>query len=138
MPEDSHNGILVVDDEDVIRQLFQMILSDELYPERVDTACNGAEAVERFRQHRYDVLLLDLFMPVMDGVEAFERIQQLCAENAWIMPHVVFCTGFAPPASICRAIEHGDFHTLLMKPVTNDMLLSTVRGYLDRSRSNGA
>ena len=89
--------IMIVDDEDTIRRLFEVILTSELENVGIDVACNGAEAVDCFSREHHDVILMDLHMPVLDGKAAFTQIEKLCKEHDWDQPAVVFCTGFAPP-----------------------------------------
>jgi len=119
--------ILLVDDEEMIRSLFRMILSSALPDVTIDTACNGAEAVEAFNALHHALLVMDLNMPVMDGREAFAKIQQACSEKGWEMPPVIFCTGFAPPESVRKTVAQGDRHMLLSKPVTEEALLKAIK-----------
>jgi CheY-like chemotaxis protein/HPt (histidine-containing phosphotransfer) domain-containing protein len=72
MPMDTAR-ILVVDDNDLARDLTAAILAPAGY--EVGTAANGAEAVEAVRRDRYDLVLLDLNMPVMDGLAASRAIR---------------------------------------------------------------
>jgi len=125
--------VLVVDDEQVIRKLFEMVLSWELPDTRIEVASNGQEALQAFQCGHHAVLLMDLHMPVMDGQHAFHEIEKSCQDQNWEMPHVVFCTGFAPPASLRRIVAPGSIHKLLCKPVSNECLVETVRGSLDRT-----
>jgi two-component system, response regulator YesN len=119
--------VLIVDDEKIIRRLFEMILSWELPGCTIETANNGAEALDVFTTGHHGVLLMDLHMPVMDGQQAFHQIQQTCLNLNWEMPAVVFCTGFAPPASLKAALTHDSLHCLLSKPVSNDVLVEAVK-----------
>jgi len=119
--------ILIVDDEDTILQLFVMILSSALPDHAFDLARNGREAVQAFGERHHAVLLMDLFMPVMDGQEAFFAVRTLCRERRWDMPSVVFCTGFAPPQSLESVLQTTPEHCLLRKPVSGEMLIETVR-----------
>ena len=66
-------SILVADDDTLNQRLMQMILEREGY--LVTIASNGAEAVEMARTHEYDVILMDLQMPVLDGVNASRQIR---------------------------------------------------------------
>ena len=66
--------VVVADDSAFLRKSITDILSEEKSVTIVDTAVNGIEAVEKVNQHRPDVLVLDLIMPEMDGLEAFKRI----------------------------------------------------------------
>ena len=82
--------VLIVDDEKGIRDVFLAVVSYGLPDCRVDLAVNGAEAVENFRTAHQDVLVMDLNMPVMNGLDAFAEIRKICDEEKWAMPAVVF------------------------------------------------
>ena len=122
--------ILIVDDEVSIVKLFKMLLEFDLPGRRVDTASNGAEAVEKFASGHHRVLVMDLHMPVMDGLHAFLNIEAACRERQWEMPAVVFCTGYAPPDPVLKAISGESVHCLLQKPVTSQTLVETVASRL--------
>lgn len=119
--------ILVVDDEEMIRQLFEMILSSAIPDAQIDTASNGVEAVKLFTEKHHALLVMDLNMPEMDGREAFENINAICDQNGWPMPPVIFCSGFSPPDSIKSVVGQGAIHCLLPKPVTEEQLLEEIK-----------
>lgn len=123
--------ILVVDDEPSIVNLFKLILENYIQGVPVDKASNGAEALEMFSTRRYDVIVMDLHMPVMDGQTAFLEIESICAKRGWRMPSVVFCTGYAPHDAVKKAISEGDRHTLLNKPVRSEILVKAVQTRLE-------
>jgi len=121
-----HGGrVLIVDDEPIV-DLFRTILASTVAGMEIDVAADGAQAVERFRAKRHGVLLMDLHMPVMDGLSAFRRIEKLCGEGKWRMPAVVFCTGFAPPDMLRQVLDGDSRHGFLSKPVTADQLVEAV------------
>ncbi len=64
--------ILVVEDEQHQRELYSMELQDEGY--EVDQAANGKEAVDKVKSNKYDLVILDIRMPEMDGIEALGKI----------------------------------------------------------------
>lgn len=118
--------VLIVDDEKGIRDVFLAVVSYGLPDCRVDLAVNGAEAVENFRTAHQDVLVMDLNMPVMNGLDAFAEIRKICDEEKWAMPAVVFCTGFDPPNALNAILQSDGRHRLLRKPVTNELLIQTI------------
>jgi DNA-binding NarL/FixJ family response regulator len=68
--------VLVVDDSEVVRRGIGQILQSESDIEIICEAADGADAVRKAREHRPDVVLLDITMPVMNGFEAARRIKQ--------------------------------------------------------------
>jgi PAS domain S-box-containing protein len=119
--------ILIVDDEQMIRKLFGMIVLSEFRDVIIEQAANGREAVDAFQQGCHELIIMDLQMPVADGREAFVEIGRLCQKNSWPLPPVIFCTGFSPPESLNAIISDGSVHCLLRKPVKADALLHAVR-----------
>lgn len=119
--------ILIVDDEQMIRKLFGMIIMSEFRDVVVDHAANGREAIEAFLEGRHELIIMDLQMPITDGREAFFEIVRHCKTKEWPVPPVIFCTGFSPPESLNAIINNGSAHCLLRKPVKADTLLDAVR-----------
>lgn len=122
-----HKRVLVVDDEADIRKLFKTILVYSLPGVEIDVASNGLEAVKGFETGHHGVILMDLHMPEMDGLQAFVTIQQMCGEKNWEMPAVVFCTGFTPPATVHQVVGDGGYHCLLHKPVNSLQIAGAVK-----------
>jgi CheY-like chemotaxis protein len=119
--------LLLVDDEESIRLLFQMILSENLPDVDIDLASNGLEAMQLFEDRHHGILLIDLHMPLMDGRAVFDSVQTLCRSRYWQMPSFVFCTGFTPPDTILDEIEIDELHCLLPKPISGPQLVDAVR-----------
>ncbi|MGQ9663563.1 MAG: response regulator [Kiritimatiellia bacterium] len=119
--------VLVVDDENLILRLYSSILEPELPHCEIDSAKNGVEALELFKRHWHSVLVLDLHMPVLDGLRTFNAIEEICRERQRAMPAVIFCTGFAPPGGVRAIIARDRRHCLLTKPVENDVLVAAVK-----------
>lgn len=122
--------VLIVDDEEGIRELFGTILSTYLPHLQIEKVSNGAEAVERFRSAHHALLIMDLHMPVMDGLTAFSQIEDSCKAEQELMPAVVFCTGYSPPDSVRRLITEGSRHHLMLKPVKPQDLVGIVQNRL--------
>jgi len=122
--------VLIVDDEETIVTMFQMILSSALPDRMIDSVRNGAEALDAFSRRDYAVLLMDLYMPVMDGQTAFRKIEKLCKKRNQKMPSFVFCTGFAPSEMVRRIVTDDSGHCLLRKPVSPETLVEAVKSRL--------
>lgn len=73
--ENRHQNILVVDDEDRIRRLLKMYLEREDY--NIFEADNGEDALEMLLEGNYDLVLLDLMIPKMDGIEVARRLREV-------------------------------------------------------------
>lgn len=101
--------ILIVDDESVVRQAFVRILSSERCI--VDTASNGADALGKMHAQPYDVVLLDLKMPGMDGLTVLRTIKQL-----WPESEVIVVTGYAAVDTAKESVALGAFD-YVAKPV---------------------
>jgi ATP-dependent Lon protease len=118
--------ILVVDDEEIARTNLEYILRKEGH--QVTTAANGLEALEKVKAHEFDVVLTDLKMEKMDGIQLLESVKQ-------IAPHteIVMVTGYATVSSAVDALKKGAAH-YLSKPIKLDELRATVREIIDKKR----
>ncbi len=118
--------ILVVDDEEIARTNLEYILRKEGH--QVATAANGLEALEKVKAHEFDVVLTDLKMEKMDGIQLLESVKQ-------IAPHteIVMVTGYATVSSAVDALKKGAAH-YLSKPIKLDELRDTVRGIVEKKR----
>ena len=114
--------LLVVEDNSVNRELLTTLLSP--FGLEIDTACDGAEAVEAVGRQRYDVILMDMQMPVMDGLTATRRIRALADPDAARTP-IIAMTANVLPEQIARCREAGmDDH--LGKPINLPQMLQTL------------
>lgn len=131
------NRILIVDDEEGIRRVFQKVIALDIPNAVIDMADNGAKAVESFMSGHHSVILMDLSMPVMTGDHAYFEIAKICDREKWEMPAVIFCTGFNPSSDIRKVVASDPRHCLLQKPVRNQILVETVLERLKRQHSDG-
>jgi len=120
-------GIMIADDEQAITALFKEILSKEFPGRTIDLASDGVECVDLFAEAHHQIILMDLHMPIKDGLCAFQELSKICRERSWELPAVLFFTGFAPPEAICNIIAADPRHQVLMKPIALDTLLDAVR-----------
>jgi DNA-binding NarL/FixJ family response regulator len=113
--------LLIVDDHPIVRAGFQGILAGQDHLEVIGEAATGAEAVERAHRLRPDVVLMDLRMPRMDGVQAIGKIKAQRPET-----HVLVLTTYDSDADILRAIEAGATGYLL-KDAPREELFRAIR-----------
>ncbi len=118
--------ILIVDDESGIRESLGALLRDEGYD--VDAAASGEECLARFDSQNFDIVLLDVWLPGMDGLATLERIQ--AREDA---PMVVMISGHADIESAVRATKLGAFE-FLEKPLSIEKVVLVVRNALEYLR----
>ncbi|MFL5296076.1 MAG: ATP-binding protein [Phenylobacterium sp.] len=113
---------LVVEDNAVNRELIITLLSP--FEIEIDTACDGAEALEAVARRSYDVILMDMQMPVMDGLTATRRIRAMADRDTAATP-IIAMTANVLPEQVARCREAGmDDH--LGKPINLPQLLSTL------------
>lgn len=118
--------IMIVDDEQAIRDSLQGLFEDEGY--LVACAASGEEAVARFRKESADCILLDIWMPGIDGLETMSRIRQLDAE----VP-IIIMSGHATIDTAVRATRQGAFD-FVEKPLSSDRLLILLRNALQKRK----
>ncbi|MCL4503582.1 MAG: endopeptidase La [Deltaproteobacteria bacterium] len=118
--------VLVVDDEEIARTNLEYILRKEGH--QVATAANGMEALEKVKNQEFDVVLTDLKMEKMDGLQLLESVKQ-------IAPHteIIMVTGYATVSTAVDALKKGAAH-YLSKPIKLDELRDTVREIVERKR----
>ena len=126
LPDGKHK-ILIVDDEEQIRDMFKLFIETDFPEMHVDVVANGAEAVQSFGEGRHSILLMDLHMPIMDGGEAFREIEDLCDTMDWQVPTIIFCTAFDPPCDINRVLKQYERAKVLKKPISNSDLIDAVK-----------
>ena len=118
--------VLIVDDEFNSRTLLAQLFQEEGYS--TETAENGSVALKILENTTFDILITDIRMPVIDGIELFHRVKELCPH----MPVILF-TAYGTTESAVTALKEGVFH-YLEKPVNFDLLIHTVEQALDIKR----
>jgi len=117
--------ILVIDDEKSIRKTLREILEYEKYT--VDEAADGNEGLTLLQKETYDVVLCDIKMPKMDGIEVLEKIMALNNETP-----VVMISGHGTIETAVEAVKKGAFD-FIAKPLDLNRLLVTIRNAMDKS-----
>lgn len=123
-PVTTHATVLVVDDHALVRTGVANIISHEPDLQVIGEASNGAEAVEAFERYRPDVTLLDLRMPVMEGVEAVRQIRLRD-------PHakVIVLTTYDTDEDITRALKAGA-KAYILKDISASALIACIHDVL--------
>ena len=116
-------SILVVDDEENAREGLSKILSKEGY--RVETASNGKEAIDNLKRQRYDLVITDMRMPLMDGFEVLREIKKM-DENIG----VIMITAYGEVESYLEAMNMGAFE-YINKPVRVNELKRVIAKVLE-------
>lgn len=119
--------ILIIEDEQSIRNVLKNIISDENKSYQVDEAANGREGIEMIKSKDYDLVMTDIKMPGMDGMEVLEMIKMMKPETS-----VVMISGHGDIQTAVESIKKGAFD-FISKPPDLNRLLSTVRNALDKT-----
>ncbi|MCX6644675.1 MAG: response regulator [Candidatus Bathyarchaeota archaeon] len=119
---DKHARILVVDDDESIRKTMKAILEDEGYI--VDLAATGSEAIQKTKEKAYNIALLDIRLPDMEGVELLKLIKDTVPHTRKIM-----VTGYPSMQNAVAALNK-NADAYLIKPVNVEKLLNTVKEQL--------
>jgi DNA-binding NtrC family response regulator len=120
---DIKGRILVVDDEEIMRDVLSILLSSESY--EVDLAENGSRSLEMIQEKEYDVVLLDLMLPDIDGLQVLQELKKMNSS-----PAAIILTAFASIDKAVRATKLGAFD-FITKPFKNDELLLAVKNAME-------
>jgi CheY-like chemotaxis protein len=113
-------AILVVDDNEDLLETFSLILKRRGF--HVETAGNGAAAVDRYKERAFDVTLMDIIMPEMNGVEAFRKIKEIDPGAV-----VILMTGY-PEEELIQIARNEGARRVINKPIRIDKLMETLFG----------
>lgn len=119
--------ILIVEDEKAIRNVLKNILSDEDKSFEIDEAENGKMAIDMLGEKEYDLLLCDIKMPGVDGVEVLDHVRENYSDTAIIM-----ISGHGDLDTAVDTMKKGAYD-YISKPPDLNRLITTVRRALDRS-----
>jgi two-component system nitrogen regulation response regulator NtrX len=120
------SNILIIDDEKAIRKTLSEILSYEGY--KIDEAGDGEEGLKKFREKEYDVILCDIKMPKIDGIEFLEKAKELNSD----MP-IIMISGHGTIETAVEAVKKGAYD-YISKPPDLNRLLITIRNAMDKTQ----
>ncbi len=118
--------VLVIDDEDIVRTSCSRALTPEGY--EVKMARNGFDGLRMIEEEEFDLVLTDLKMPDMDGIEVLGKIKE-----EWPGIEVIIITGYQTVDTAVKAIKLGAFD-YIEKPFTPDALVSAVRNAFEQKK----
>ncbi len=118
--------VLVVDDEEIARTNLEHILKKEGH--QVKTAANGVEALEKIEKQQFDLILTDLKMDKMDGIQLLEAAKEVDPHAA-----IMMVTGYATVDTAVEALQKGAVH-YLSKPIKIDELRANVKHLAEKKR----
>jgi CheY-like chemotaxis protein len=114
--------ILIVDDEEIILQSVRKVLkADDEHEFLVDTALSAAEGLELISPGKYDIVITDLMMPGIDGLEFIDGIRSVDRET-----RIIMITGYATMRTALQALRKGAFD-YIAKPFTREELRGVVK-----------
>ena len=122
----AHGSILVVDDEEIMRDVLETLLKREGYEVRL--AASGEEGLALARTVPFDAALVDIMMPGIDGIATLDELKRIDEDLA-----VIIITAFASVESAIAAMKTGAFD-YVTKPFKNEQLLVVVRNAMERRR----
>jgi CheY-like chemotaxis protein len=127
-PDFSGKRILLAEDNEVNREIILAMLEETRAS--VDCAVNGLEAYEAVREapDAYDLILMDIHMPIMDGLEATEKIREIPDGTAASVP-ILAVSANCFPADVERCVNSG-MNGLIAKPVNFAVMLETMQNFL--------
>jgi DNA-binding NtrC family response regulator len=111
--------ILVIDDEPIIRVSCQRSLGSEGY--EVKSASSGKEGIDLLAKEAFNLVLLDIKMPDMDGIEVLKKIK-----NTWPETKIIMITGYSTVETAVKTLKLGALN-YLEKPFTPDTLVETIK-----------
>ncbi len=123
----SSGKILIVDDENIVREACSELLKSSGYA--VDTAINGADALEKLKTADYDLVILDINMPAIDGIDFYVRASAL---NPEIKDKVLFITGDVSGELDALNAFLNINRNVLRKPFTKDVFITAVRNVIEK------
>jgi two-component system response regulator PilR (NtrC family) len=126
MPTSRNGTILVIDDEEIMREILETLLTREGYQVRL--ASSGAEGLEIARALPVDAAIVDIMMPGLDGIATLDELKRIDEDLA-----VVMITAYASIESAISAMKSGAFD-YITKPFKNDEVLAVVRNAMERRR----
>ena len=126
MSDQIKKKLLVVEDEQFLRDLYIQILQEEGY--EVDSAEDGEEGLSKLSKNQYDLVLLDVILPKMDGLQILERLSKMGKTS---FDNTVLLTNLGQDLVVAKALDYGVRGYMVKSDYTPEELVKEVKGYLE-------
>ena len=130
--EPARKRLLLVEDNDVNRMVVKMMLAGEGFD--IAEAADGNAAIDALSVSQFDIVLMDVSMPVMDGLEATRQLRSVENRDGAQRTPVIGLTAHAMESDVKQCFDAG-MDDYLAKPVRKDALLAAIRRRLDAARA---
>lgn len=120
--------ILVIDDDLFIREIYEEILGQAGF--EIDTAVNGKEGLKKLQLGGYDLILLDVFMPELDGISVLRALSDKPAELK--NGPIILLTNSSPDSVIEKGLELGASSFFIKVDLTPDQLINKVKEQISK------
>lgn len=119
---------LIVEDEFLSRKVLRSFLTNTF---DVDIVVNGREALDAFTAahdagNPYDLILMDIMMPEVDGMEALEQIRDMEREKGYPVCKIIMTTALDDPNTVIRSFHDGEASAYMVKPVDKNKLYTQI------------
>lgn len=115
--------VLIAEDEQFIRDVYAEMLKNEGF--LVEIAVDGKQALEKMQVGGYDLVLLDIMMPFIDGLGVLMKLQETPPTTP--NKHILICTSLAADPAVKEALDHGAQDVVFKPDVTPDQLVEKVK-----------
>lgn len=113
--------ILIVDDDQYLRELYQEIIQDIGY--EVDSAVDGEEGFKKITENKYDLVLLDVMMPKLDGLGVLKKLKEINKTDT----KIIVLTNLAHDPIIEESLKNGALNYLIKADITPDQLIEAIK-----------
>ena len=120
--------ILLVEDETELRELYQLLLQNEGY--QVESLADGKSALEALERGGYDLVLLDIMLPFIDGLEVLERTAKSANKDKQPIDSVVLLTNLAQDQTVAKGLELGVRGYMIKSDYNPEQLLETIAEFV--------
>lgn len=126
---DSKTKILVIEDEPPLRELYTELLSDEGY--QVDSAIDGQIGIDKIKQGGWDLILLDIILPKMDGMTILQTLKNDPPKQK--NGPIILLTALAQDTLVHKGLKLGAIGYLVKSEITPDQVLEQVKSFLQNT-----